>query len=86
MGANTVRPPERWPGVADQPELATVASQCREHRLICVFTAWDTTGWGDRHGAIHQSEAVDYWIGVREALDGLEQYVIINVANQKQDD
>ncbi len=59
-----------------------MASQCREHRLICVFTAWDTTGWGDRHGAIHQSEAVDYWIGVREALDGLEQYVIINVANE----
>lgn len=85
MGANTVRLELSTGALArrsDPGDLAQVVSQCRQHRLICVLTAWDTTGWADRHGAIHQGEAVDYWLSVRQALVGQEKYVIVNIANE----
>ena len=85
MGANTVRLELSTGAVRDRTSAADVArvvALCRKHHVICVLAAYDTTGYGQRLGAVPQSEAVDYWLSVREAVAGQERYAIINVANE----
>jgi mannan endo-1,4-beta-mannosidase len=84
-GANAVRVPlgigHQWP--LDSPRaIATVVGLCRHNRLICVLDAHDTTGFGQDKKAATMAEAVRFWIGVRDALLGQEDYVIINIANE----
>ena len=85
LGANTVRIELSTGAVFDKNDTAdimNVISLCKRNRLICVLVAHDTTGWGQRDGAIPQARAVDYWISVRSALAGQEKYVVINIANE----
>ncbi|MGV9811691.1 cellulase family glycosylhydrolase [Streptomyces cellulosae] len=84
-GANTVRvvlsSGDRWTrnGTAD---VANVVAQCKRNRLICVLEVHDTTGYGEQSGAVSLSRAADYWIEVRDALVGQEDYVIVNIGNE----
>lgn len=85
MGANTVRVELSTGALRDRngaADVANVVSLCKAHRLVCVLGAYDTTGFGQREGAIPQEEAVDYWLSMQKSLTGQEKYVIINVANE----
>ncbi|AIS01618.1 cellulase family glycosylhydrolase [Streptomyces glaucescens] len=84
-GANTVRvvlsTGDQWTrnGAAD---VAHVVAECKENRLICVLEAHDTTGYGEAGAAVPLGKAVDYWLGVKDALVGQEKYVIVNIGNE----
>ncbi|MFI6206130.1 cellulase family glycosylhydrolase [Streptomyces sp. NPDC051041] len=84
-GANTVRvvlsSGDRWTR-NDTADVANVVAQCKQNRLICVLEVHDTTGYGEQSGAVTLSRAADYWISVRSALAGQEDYVIVNIGNE----
>jgi mannan endo-1,4-beta-mannosidase len=84
-GANAVRIPlhigRQWRANSAQ-DVATVVGLCRQSRLICVLDAHDTTGFGQDPNAASMAEAVRFWISVRGALIGQEDYTIINIANE----
>lgn len=85
LGANTVRvvlgSGQRW-GPNDASEVAEVVDECKEHQLVCMLEVHDTTGYGEESEAATLDEAVDYWIDVRSAVDGEEDYVLINIGNE----
>jgi mannan endo-1,4-beta-mannosidase len=84
-GSNAVRIPlgfgHHW-RANDTHDVATVISLCRKNRLICVLDAHDTTGFGQDPQAATIAEAVRFWISVRAALIGQENYAIIDIANE----
>lgn len=84
-GANAVRIPlgigHRW-RASTAHDVATVVGLCRRNRLICVLDAHDTTGYGQDPKAATIAQAVRFWIGVREALVGQEDHVVIDIANE----
>ncbi|MBJ6647538.1 cellulase family glycosylhydrolase [Streptomyces sp. BSE7-9] len=84
-GANTVRvvlsSGDRWTR-NDTADVANVVAQCKRNRLICVLEVHDTTGYGEQSGAVTLSRAADYWIEVRDALAGQEDYVVVNIGNE----
>ena len=63
-------------------DASSTVSLCRQHRLICILEAHDASGYGQVRGAATLDEVVDYWISIRGALAGQENYVILNVANE----
>ncbi|MGS2643275.1 cellulase family glycosylhydrolase [Streptosporangium sp. G12] len=84
LGANTVRvvlSGGRWTanGAAD---VANVVSLCKQNKLICVLENHDTTGYGEQSGAYTLDQAVDYWISVKNAIVGQEDYVVLNIGNE----
>ncbi|PWE11865.1 beta-mannosidase [Streptomyces sp. BSE7F] len=84
-GANTVRvvlsSGDRWTR-NDTADVANVVAQCKRNRLICVLEVHDTTGYGEQSGAVTLSRAADYWIEVRDALAGQEDYIVVNIGNE----
>ncbi|MBO3737847.1 cellulase family glycosylhydrolase [Actinoplanes flavus] len=85
LGANTVRvvlsSGNRWTR-NDAADVGNVITQCKANRLICVLEAHDTTGYGDEGAAATLAQATDYWISIKSALDGQENYVILNIGNE----
>lgn len=57
---------------------------CKKHNLVAVLEVHDSTGYGQKPEAPHPNGAVDYWLSsdIRAVIDGNEDYVIINVANE----
>ncbi|WP_165989564.1 cellulase family glycosylhydrolase [Streptomyces sp. YIM 98790] len=84
-GANTVRvvlgSGQRW-GPNSPADVANVIGLCKANRLICVLEVHDTTGYGEEAAAASLDQAADYWIGLKDVLDGEEDYVIINIGNE----
>ncbi|GAA2401637.1 cellulase family glycosylhydrolase [Streptomyces glaucosporus] len=84
-GANTVRvvlsSGDRWTR-NDALDVANVVSECKANRLICVLEVHDTTGYGEQSGAVSLDRAADYWISVKSALEGQEDYVVVNIGNE----
>ncbi|WP_433789338.1 cellulase family glycosylhydrolase [Actinoplanes sp. CA-252034] len=85
LGANTVRvvlaSGQRWTANAAS-DVSNVITQCKANRLICVLEVHDTTGYGEQSGAATLAQAVDYWISVKSALTGQENFVILNIGNE----
>ncbi|WP_225813780.1 cellulase family glycosylhydrolase [Streptomyces spinosus] len=85
LGANSVRvvlaTGDRWTS-NDTADVSAVVAQCRQNRLVCVLEAHDTTGYGEQDGAVSLSRAVDYWTSVKDAVQGQEKYVILNIGNE----
>ncbi|MFE5614430.1 glycoside hydrolase family 5 protein [Streptomyces sp. NPDC056524] len=83
--ANTVRvvlsSGQHWP-MTSISEVSAIIGLCRQNRLICVPEVHDTTGYGEVSGAATLSQAADYWIKVKGALFGQENYVVINIGNE----
>lgn len=83
-GSNTVRvviaSGKLW-GKTSESEVASIISQAKANKLIVVLEVHDTTGYGEQTAAT-LSEAVDYWISIKNALMGQEDYVIINIGNE----
>lgn len=88
LGANAVRAflssGHRWDPTAAKEVVETVLL-CEAAEVICVLTVGDTTGYPHEPGAASLSEAVDYWISVRQALIGSEDNVIINIGRAPYD-
>ncbi|WP_049564893.1 cellulase family glycosylhydrolase [Streptomyces sp. SBT349] len=84
-GANTVRVVlsngTRWTR-NDVADVANVVSLCKANRLICVLEVHDTTGYGEEGAAATLAQAAQYWVDVRSALVGQEDYVIVNIGNE----
>src|SRR3954454_19429232 len=83
LGANTVRVVlgggKRW---GPSTDVANVISLCKQNRLICVLEVHDTTGFGEDSAAATLDQAASYWISVASALQGQENYVVINLGNE----
>ncbi len=62
-------------------EVAEIIRVAKEEGLITVLEVHDTTGLGEQTAAT-LSEAVDYWVSLRDVLVGQEDYVIINIGNE----
>jgi mannan endo-1,4-beta-mannosidase len=85
-GANAVRLSmaigHRWRPANTAADVVGVIALCKQNRLICVLDAHDTMGLGQQAGAATMDQAVEYWISVRGALVGQENYVILNIADE----
>lgn len=84
-GTNTVRvvlgSGQRW-GPNSASDVANVISLCKQNRLICVLEVHDTTGFGEEGAAASLEQAASYWISIASALQGQENYVVINLGNE----
>jgi mannan endo-1,4-beta-mannosidase len=85
FGTNTVRvvlgSGQRW-GPNPASEVTSVIALCKQNRLICVLEAHDTTGFGEDGAAATLDQAASYWISVASALQGQENFVVINIGNE----
>jgi mannan endo-1,4-beta-mannosidase len=85
LRANTVRvvlgSGQRW-GPTPAAEVSNVIELCKQNRLICMLEVHDTTGFGEQGGAATLDQAATYWISIRDALVGQENYVLINLGNE----
>ncbi len=52
--------------------------------MIAVLEVHDSTGWSEQTTAVPISNAVAYWTSsdIRAAINGQENFVIINIANE----
>ncbi|WP_405762653.1 cellulase family glycosylhydrolase [Streptomyces sp. NBC_01420] len=84
-GANTVRvvlgSGDRWTKTGAS-EVSSIIAQCKAAKVICVLEVHDTTGYGEDSAATTLDRAADYWIGVKSALQGQEDYVVVNIGNE----
>ncbi|MFE5210562.1 cellulase family glycosylhydrolase [Streptomyces sp. NPDC056600] len=84
-GANTVRvvlsSGDRWTKTS-APQVTSIIGQCKASKVICVLEVHDTTGYGEDGAATTLDRAADYWIGIKSALDGQENYVVVNIGNE----
>ncbi|MFD4029488.1 cellulase family glycosylhydrolase [Streptomyces sp. NPDC058637] len=84
-GANTVRivlgSGDRWTRTSAS-EVSSLIAQCKAGKLICVLEVHDTTGYGEDSAASSLDKAADYWIGIKSALEGQENYVVVNIGNE----
>jgi mannan endo-1,4-beta-mannosidase len=71
----------RWPANS-AAQITNIISLCRHDKLICVLDVHDTIVIGQEGAASTLAQAVDYWIRVRAALAGQEDYVILNVGDE----
>lgn len=84
-GANTVRlvlsSGTRWQRTPAS-QVTDLIARCKRLGLIAVLEVHDTTGYGEDGAAATLSSAADYWVGIRAALIGQEDYVVINIGNE----
>lgn len=84
-GANTVRvvlsSGDRWTRTSAS-EVSSLIGRCRAGKVICVLEVHDTTGYGEDGAAASLDKAADYWISIRSALEGQENYVVVNLGNE----
>lgn len=59
--------------------LNKVTDKCKELQMIAILEVHDITG---KDNTSLLETAADYWIEVKEALIGKENYVILNIANE----
>lgn len=71
----------RW-GKTSASDVTAIISYCKSHKLICMLEDHDTTGYGEDGAATSLSAAADYWISIKSAIAGQENYVMINIGNE----
>lgn len=81
-GANTVRivlsNGQQWTN-DDLAAVNSILALCDQYKLIAMLEVHDATG-SDNVSSLNQ--AVNYWIGIKDALIGKEDRVIVNIANE----
>src|SRR5688572_27022840 len=86
-GANTVRivlsTGGQWARVPGT-QVSQVIQWAKDNRMIAVLEVHDSTGWREQTTAVPISNAVAYWTSadIRAAINGQEDFVIINIANE----
>ena len=65
-------------------EVSQVIQWAKQNRMISVLEVHDSTGWSEGAGSVNISNAVQYWTSadIRAAINGQEDFVIINIANE----
>ncbi len=81
-GANSVRlvlsDGEQW--TRDTVEgINALIEKCKELKMVAILEVHDATGYDDIESL---EKAADFWIEVKDALIGNEDYVILNIANE----
>jgi mannan endo-1,4-beta-mannosidase len=86
-GSNTVRivlsTGGQWARV-NGAQVTQLIQWCKDLRMIAVLEVHDSTGWSEQASAVHISNATAYWLSsdIRAAINGQENFVIINIANE----
>lgn len=86
-GANTVRVVlsngTQWTRNSGS-EVTSIIQACKDNKVICVLEVHDSTGYPESSAATHISNATSYWLSsdIKSAIEGQEDYVIINIANE----
>jgi mannan endo-1,4-beta-mannosidase len=65
-------------------QVTQVIEWAKANRMISVLEVHDSTGWSEGAGSVPISNAVAYWTSsdIRAAIDGQEDFAIINIANE----
>ena len=65
-------------------QVSQIIQWCKDNKMIAVLEVHDSTGWSESSAAVPISNAVAYWTSsdIRAAINGPENYVIINIANE----
>jgi len=66
-------------------DVAQIIQWCKDNKMIAILEVHDCTGYGDASAAplaAPLSKAADYWISIASTLEGQENYVIVNLANE----
>jgi len=81
-GANTVRivlsDGEQW-NMDDAATVQSVLDRCKELKMVAILEVHDATG-NDTASALIR--AAQYFVDLSPMLDGTEDYVIVNIANE----
>jgi len=66
------------------PQVAQVIEWCKALKMVAVLEVHDSTGWSEQTTAVPISNATAYWTSsdIRAAINGQENFVIINIANE----
>ncbi|MBT0586818.1 cellulase family glycosylhydrolase [Alteromonas oceanisediminis] len=86
-GANTVRivlsNGTQWSRNSGS-EVGNLIQLCKSNSLICILEVHDSTGYPEQTTATHISSATSYWLSsdIKSAIQGQEDYIIINIANE----
>jgi mannan endo-1,4-beta-mannosidase len=86
-GSNTVRivlsTGGQWARV-NGTQVAQLIQWCKDLKMIAVLEVHDSTGWTESTAAVPISNATAYWTSsdIRTAINGQENFVIINIANE----
>ena len=86
-GANTVRlvlsTGGQWPRITGA-QVSQFIQWSKDNRMIAVLEVHDSTGWTESAPAVPISNATAYWPSsdIRAAINGQENFVIINIANE----
>ncbi len=85
INANTVRivlsDGQQWTRNS-ATDVAQVIEWCKDNELVAVLEVHDATGYGEKNSAGTLEQVVDYWTDIAGVLQGQEDYVIINIANE----
>jgi mannan endo-1,4-beta-mannosidase len=65
-------------------QVTQVIEWAKARQMISVLEVHDSTGWSEGSGSVHISNAVTYWTSadIRAAINGQEDFAIINIANE----
>ncbi len=65
-------------------EVTSVIEWAKARQMISVLEVHDSTGWSEGSGSVHINNAVQYWTSsdIRAAINGQENFAIINIANE----
>ena len=65
-------------------QVAQIIEWCKAYKMVAVLEVHDSTGWTESTAAVPISNATAYWLSsdIRAAINGQENYVIINIANE----
>jgi len=86
-GSNTVRivlsTGGQWARV-NGTQVSQLIQWCKDLKMIAVLEVHDSTGWSEQTTAVPISNATAYWTSsdIRAAINGQENFVIINIANE----
>src|SRR5688572_28366458 len=65
-------------------QVSQVIEWAKANKMISVLEVHDSTGWSEGSGSVHINNAVQYWTSadIRAAINGQEDFAIINIANE----
>ena len=66
-------------GYCDADKVSSLISSCKDNHFIGVFNVQDTGGGDDPNVLLR---AADYWVEIKNAVIGQEQYCIVNIGNE----
>jgi mannan endo-1,4-beta-mannosidase len=65
-------------------QVSQIIQWCKDLKMIAVLEVHDSTGWSESSGAVPISNATAWWLSpdIRAAINGQENFVIVNIANE----